>query len=151
MLKMVVNTISSVNKSATVSTFKILEPICTKTPTKTMWQNFEKQLELMNRDPHHVLSYFLAELGTDGVIGNNGEMILTGGYMPRSFNKIIRKYATDYVQCIDCKKYDTEFKHMKKERLDYIICKSCGASRTVESIGMRFVATKRGQRRKERQ
>lgn len=105
----------------------------------------------MRRENTHVLSYFLAELGTDGIIGNNGELILTGNYMPKSFNKIIRKYVADYVQCIDCKKYNTEFKHMNKERLTYIVCLSCGASRTVENIGMRFVATKRGQRRKERQ
>ena len=134
-----------------MSTFKLLDPVCIKTSTKTLWQNYEKQLELMNRDCQHVLSYFLAELGTDGVVGNNGEMILTGSYQVKHFSKLIRRYAEDYVKCNDCKKYNTEFKHVKKERLDYLVCLSCGASRTVESIGMRFVATKRGQRRKERQ
>ena len=33
---------------------------------------------MMNRQAEHVLAFFLAELGTDGIIGNNGEMILTG-------------------------------------------------------------------------
>ena len=130
--------------AASVSNFKLLEPICSKTPTKTFWQNFAEQLKLMDRQPEHVLSYFLAELGCDGVIGNNGEMILTGSYMPRSFNKLIRKYAEDYVRCLDCKKYNTEFIHMKKERITKLVCKNCGASRTVENIGTRFVATKRG-------
>ena len=121
-----------------------------KTPTKVFWHNFPQQLTLMNRTAEHVLAYFLAELGTDGIIGNNGEMILTGNYMPKSVNKIIRKYVIDYVQCQDCKKFNTEFVSMKKERITKLVCNSCGASRTVVGIAGRYVATKRGERRKAR-
>ena len=106
---------------------------------------------MMNRQAEHVLAFFLAELGTDGIIGNNGEMILTGIYMPKSVNKIIRKYSTDYVQCQECRKYNTEFVSMKKERITKLVCKSCGASRPVVGIAGRYVATKRGERRKARQ
>ena len=98
-----------------------------------------------------MLAFFLSELGCDGVIGSSGEMILTGAYQPKDFTRQIKKYAAEYVKCRDCFGFQTYIKHEKKERIDYLICKKCEASRTVEPINVRFVATKRGQRRKERQ
>ena len=152
MLDSIIDTIKARrgDDAAASETFKLLEPRCNKTPTKAIWHNFTEQSEALNRDPPHILAYFLSEMGCTGVIGSNGEMILTGNYMAKHFFKLIKKYSEHYVRCNDCRGYTTELTHVGKERLDYLNCKSCGASRTVETIGSRFVATKRGERRKNR-
>jgi translation initiation factor 2 beta subunit (eIF-2beta)/eIF-5 len=153
MLQNVVDVIKSKQTGSDTGneTFALLAAQTSKTATKSCWHNFLKQAEALDREQPHILAYFLSELGCDGVIGNNGEMILTGGYQAKDFSKTIRRYANDYVKCIDCNSYQTRIKHEKKERIDYLICKKCEASRTVEPINVRFVATKRGQRRKDRQ
>ena len=104
----------------------------------------------MNRTAEHVLAYFVAELGTVGNIGNNGEMTLTGKYRPKNVNKLIRKYAKDYVKCEECNKYNTEFVNMKKERATKLVCNSCGASTTIDGIVERYVSLKKGERIKVR-
>mmetsp|Transcript_696 Transcript_696/g.1293 ORF Transcript_696/g.1293 Transcript_696/m.1293 type:complete len:94 (+) Transcript_696:348-629(+) len=92
----------------------------------------------------------MSELGCEGNIGANDEMILVGGYQPKHFLRLIRKYIEDYVRCKDCKGYSTEIVKEEKTRLRYLKCKKCHASRTVQKIESRFKATARGQRRKAR-
>jgi len=42
--------------------------------------NFDEQVTAIGRKHQHMLEYFLSELGCDGTIGSNNEMILVGGY-----------------------------------------------------------------------
>lgn len=92
----------------------------------------------------------MSELGCEGNIGSNDEMVLVGRYQAKHFSRLIRKYIEDYVKCKDCKGYQTSIVKEANTRLTYLKCKKCQASRTVQQIGSQFKATKRGQRKKDR-
>lgn len=129
-------------------TVKLLEPICQRGRTKSTWHNFEAQANAIARDPKHIIDYFMSELGCTGNLGSSNEMVLVGGYQQKHFLRLIRKYISDFVMCANCKGLQTELD--KKDRLTWLTCKKCKASRTVGAISNRFVATKRGQRKKEK-
>jgi len=90
----------------------------------------------------------MSELGCQGNIGSQNEMVLVGGYQAKHFLRLIRKYIEDYVRCVDCRGLDTTIVKEEKTRLQYLKCNKCTASRTVSAITGIFVATKRGDRRK---
>lgn len=60
--------------------FKLHEPKCARTATKSSWVNFDKQAKAMDREPNHVLGFFKNELGCNGTIGQDNMLILNGGY-----------------------------------------------------------------------
>ena len=93
----------------------------------------------------------MSELGCEGNIGSNNEMILVGGYQAKHFLRLIRKYIEDYVRCKDCRGYKTQIEREDKTRLSFLKCETCQASRTVSQIASHFQATKRGERKKARQ
>jgi translation initiation factor 2 subunit 2 len=93
----------------------------------------------------------MSELGCEGNIGFNNEMILVGGYQAKHFLRLIRKYIEDYVRCKDCRGYKTQIEREDKTRLSFLKCETCQASRTVSQIASHFQATKRGERKKARQ
>lgn len=65
--------------------FKLIEPRCQRTATKSSWVNFGKQADAMSRDPQHVLGFFQCELGCNGTIGTDNMLILNGGYQQKHF------------------------------------------------------------------
>lgn len=112
-------------------TFKLIEPQCSRTKTKSTWNNFDAQATAIKRDHQHILTYFMTELGCEGNIGSSYEMVLVGGYQPKHFLRLIRKYIEDYVRCINCKGLDTKIDRDEKSRLFYLNCNKCHSSRTV--------------------
>ena len=90
----------------------------------------------------------MSELGCQGNIGAQNEMVLVGGYMAKHFLRLIRKYIDEYVRCTDCKSLDTLIVKEEKTRLQYLRCNKCTAARTVSSIQSIYVAKKRGDRKK---
>jgi len=83
-----------------------------------------------------------------GNLGATNEMILVGNYQPKVYLRLIRKYIEDYVRCINCRQFNTEM--VKEDRLTYLKCKKCKASRTVTAISNRYQAARRGERRRAR-
>mmetsp|Transcript_5061 Transcript_5061/g.7639 ORF Transcript_5061/g.7639 Transcript_5061/m.7639 type:complete len:154 (+) Transcript_5061:473-934(+) len=136
---------------STTTAFKLFDVQVSRGRTKSTWINFNAQVEAIQRDPQHILNYFLSELGCVGNIGSEGEMVLVGGYKPPHFMRLIRRYTDEFVQCKVCKGYKSVVEKEEKTRLTYLRCKTCQASRTVQGIQSHFTATKRGQRRRERQ
>jgi translation initiation factor 2 beta subunit (eIF-2beta)/eIF-5 len=67
----------------------------------------------------------LSELGCEGNIGSNNEMILVGGYQAKNFLRLIRKYIDDYVRCKDCRGYKTVIEREDKTRLSILKCDTC--------------------------
>ncbi len=130
--------------------FKPLDVHSVRAARKSTWVNFQAQADALNRDPQHILSYFLSELGCQGNIGSEGQMILVGGYMPQHFTRLIRRYTEEFVQCKVCKSMRTEVERDDKTRLTFLRCLHCQATRTVQGIQTHFKATGRGDRRRNR-
>lgn len=48
----------------------------------------------MKRSTEHVLSFFLAELGTTGSIDGSERLVMRGKYQPKYIESLLRKYIT---------------------------------------------------------
>jgi len=116
---------------------------------KTVWRNFPEICKIMDRQPEHVQSFMLAEVGSTGSIDGNGGLVIKGRFQPKNIENILRNYINEYVKCHTCKSPET---HLKKEnRLMFMVCEKCGSSRSVAVIKSGFQATTRATRNQQRQ
>merc|ERR1712217_515462 len=70
---------------------------------KVGWINFTEICGIMKRTPEHVLSFVLAEFGTEGSIAGDGQLILKGNYRDKHAESLLRKYIKEFVTCEMCK------------------------------------------------
>nr|BAN66211.1 eukaryotic translation initiation factor 2, beta, putative [Babesia bovis] len=102
----------------------------------------------MGRTMDHVHQFVLAELGTEGSIAGDGQLVLKGKYGPKNIESLLRKYITEYVTCSMCKSANTTMERDSRARLFTQHCEACGANRSVNPIKNGFHALNRGERRK---
>ncbi|XP_057532521.1 eukaryotic translation initiation factor 2 subunit beta-like [Amaranthus tricolor] len=105
---------------------------------KTVFANFTDLCKMMHRQPEHVMSYLLAELGTNGSLDGQQRLVVKGRFAPKNFEGILRKYANEYVVCSGCKSSDTIL--AKENRLLFLRCEQCGSSQSVSHVSNGFVA-----------
>jgi len=113
---------------------------------KTAWSNFVEICQILRRDREHFLNYVLTELGTNGSIDGSYSLIIKGRFQQKQIENVIRHYITEYVACRTCKSPETILK--KENRLYFLCCQSCGATRSVSAIKKGFEAQV-GKRKKE--
>lgn len=83
----------------------------------------------MNRNQDHVHQFVLSELGTEGSIAGDGQLVLKGKYGPKHIEALLRKYITEYVTCQMCKSPNTTMERDSRIRLFNQHCEACGAYR----------------------
>ncbi|XP_078149623.1 eukaryotic translation initiation factor 2 subunit beta-like isoform X2 [Carex rostrata] len=105
---------------------------------KTVFVNFMDLCKTMHRQPEHVMTFLLAEMGTSGSLDGQQRLVVKGRFAPKNFEGILRRYITEYVICNGCKSPDTILS--KENRLFFLRCEQCGSSRTVVPIKAGFVA-----------
>ncbi len=66
---------------------------------RTMWANFAQICQLMHRSLDHMMSFLLAELGTEGSIDGNQRLIIKGRFQPKQIESLLKKYIIEYVTC----------------------------------------------------
>jgi translation initiation factor 2 subunit 2 len=115
---------------------------------KTMWANFQQITQLMHRSPEHMMSFVLAELGTEGSIDGNQRLVIKGRFQPKQVESLLKKYIVEYVTCHMCRNPETTLTRDSVTRLYFIQCESCGSRRSVAPIKSGFHATMRAERRK---
>jgi translation initiation factor 2 subunit 2 len=59
---------------------------------KTMWANFAQICQLMHRQPEHVMSFLLAELGQEGSIDGSSRLVIKGRYQQKQVESLLKKY-----------------------------------------------------------
>ena len=115
----------------------------------------------MKRPSEHLLAYSLAELGTTGTFDGKMRLVVRGRFNPRQLENVQKNYIgkyyfffafsffiyfflfffiAEYITCRNCKGEDTELKKENQNRLYFIQCQTCGATRTVQAIKTGFVA-----------
>ncbi len=119
--------------------------------TRTAWTNFNEICVGMKRSPEHVLSFFLAELGTTGSIDGSHRLLMRGKYQPKYIESLLRKYIQEYVICAMCRNLATDLTRDAETRLWFMNCKSCRCARSVAAIKAGFHATAKGERKKARE
>lgn len=117
---------------------------------KTLWVNFQEICSMMKRDPQHVYSFLMAELGTEGSIDGNERLIIRGRYLPKYIESLLRKYVVEYVTCEMCRSPNTDLIKDQGSRLYFCNCRDCGSKRSVATVRTGYHATSRADRRAAR-
>ncbi|KAG8388791.1 hypothetical protein BUALT_Bualt02G0161900 [Buddleja alternifolia] len=105
---------------------------------KTVFVNFMDLCKTMHRQPEHVMTFLLAEMGTNGSLDGQQRLVVKGRFAPKNFEGILRRYINEYVICNGCKSPDTILS--KENRLFFLRCEKCGSGRSVAQIKAGFVA-----------
>ncbi|CAK9182338.1 unnamed protein product [Ilex paraguariensis] len=105
---------------------------------KTVFVNFMDLCKTMHRQPEHVMTFLLAEMGTSGSLDGQQRLVIKGRFAPKNFEGILRRYVNEYVICNGCKSPDTILS--KENRLFFLRCEKCGSGRSVAPIKAGFVA-----------
>jgi translation initiation factor 2 subunit 2 len=114
---------------------------------KTHWTNFNEICVAMSRHPDHVFQFFMAELGTEGSIDGNKQLIIRGKFAAKYIESLLRKYILEYVSCSMCRSLKTDLRRDNVTRLYFADCLECGCSRSVATIRAGFHAQTRADRR----
>nr|WCZ58290.1 translation initiation factor 2 subunit beta [Paratrimastix eleionoma] len=114
---------------------------------KTVFTNFQDICRCLNREPDHLLSFMLTELGCKGNLDGNNRLVIRDRFQPKSFEVVLKRYVKEYVFCNVCKGTDTVLTR-EEGRMYQVHCGRCGASRNVGAIKQGFVAQV-GRRKKE--
>lgn len=121
--------------------FRIPPPVCQRDGKKTIFCNIQEISEKLQRSPEHLIQYLFAELGTSGSVDGQKRLVIKGKFLPKQMENVLRRYILEYVTCKTCKSINTELKKEQSNRLFFLVCKSCGSTRSVSSIKTGFQAT----------
>ena len=102
----------------------------------------------LHRQPEHVMSFLLAELGTDGSVDGKKQLILKGRFPAKNIESLLKKYIVEYVTCHMCRSPETSLTRDSVTRLYFLDCEACGSRRSVAPVKSGFHATSRADRRK---
>jgi translation initiation factor 2 subunit 2 len=107
--------------------------------SRTLWANFPAIVKALNRNPQHLLTYVIVELGTTANLDGNGRVVIRGRFMPKQLESLLKKYLAEYVVCKTCGSRDTVLK--RENRLHFLVCQSsvCGSTRSVPPLNKGYV------------
>ncbi|KAG0234743.1 hypothetical protein BGW42_006206 [Actinomortierella wolfii] len=105
---------------------------------KTIFANVADICKRMRRPPEHVIQFLFAELGTSGSIDGSQRLVIKGRFQQKQIEAVLRRYIVEYVTCKTCKSPDTMLD--KENRLSFVVCQSCGSTRSVSAIKSGFQA-----------
>jgi translation initiation factor 2 subunit 2 len=97
---------------------------------KTIISNIETIVEELNRKYSEIESFISSELNLYITQTGEGHMIINGIIKQSSFEKQIKLYIIEQVQCLMCKSIDTYI--IKENRISYLNCKKCKAYRSIK-------------------
>lgn len=100
----------------------------------TVLKNFDKIIDVLNRDADHFLKFLLGSVGTAGDI-SSGRVIFQGKIPTKTIQDRLDEYVNTYVICSECNRPDTHL--LKKDRTLLIRCDACGAFRSIGSMKKR--------------
>jgi translation initiation factor 2 subunit 2 len=122
-------------------------PVVNRRGKKTMLSNFTLICEKLKRTPDHVKQYICSEESMEASIDGEGALVLSGRVTASVVERLIRAYVNTYVKCAVCGSKETQLE--KNNRLLFLKCSSCTASRSVTQITQGFKAntTKRKSRK----
>jgi translation initiation factor 2 subunit 2 len=116
---------------------------------RTSFANFTEICKLLRRQPKHLLAFLLAELGTNGSIDGNNQLIIKGRFQQKQIETVLRRYIKEYVTCHTCRSPDTMLQ--RENRLFFLQCGTCGSRCTVENVKSGFQAVTNRRARQQQQ
>jgi len=98
---------------------------------RTYIVNYKEIAEALNRDPQHLLRYLSREMATAGSV-DGVRAIFQGKFRSDTLDRLIQRYAEEFVMCPVCKRPDTKI--AKERRLSFLQCEACGAKSSVRTV-----------------
>ncbi|MCK4967442.1 MAG: translation initiation factor IF-2 subunit beta [Candidatus Aenigmarchaeota archaeon] len=98
---------------------------------RTFVKRFTDAVNIIRRDPKHVMKYLAKELGSQANMEGTSA-VFQGKFGAYTINTKFIKYVEQYVLCSECKKPDTTL--IKENRMTFVKCEACGAKKHVADI-----------------
>eukprot|EP01006_Ploeotia_vitrea_P059523 TRINITY_DN7277_c0_g1_i1.p1 TRINITY_DN7277_c0_g1~~TRINITY_DN7277_c0_g1_i1.p1 ORF type:complete len:197 (-),score=25.30 TRINITY_DN7277_c0_g1_i1:94-684(-) len=114
---------------------------------KSNFVNFPEFPKALNRPPDHFMSFILSELGVTGNLDGERHMLLNGRFQAKHMETQVRRYISEYVQCLLCKGINTTMTKDPHTRLHQLVCMKCSATRNLSPIQQGYAMRTRQQRR----
>lgn len=108
--------------------FQVPEPDVMIEGKTTVIRNFGDIVDVLRREPEHLLGYLLRELGTAGTLEGR-RAVFKGKVTTSQVSDRIKSYVDEYVLCSECNRPDTKI--VKDDRVLILVCETCGAHRPV--------------------
>jgi translation initiation factor 2 subunit 2 len=98
---------------------------------RSLWQNFQDIINVLNRPGREVLKFVSGQLGTAGTV-EGGNAIFNGKFGAELVDELVGRYIDSYVICPVCTRPDTEI--AKESGVYYLICSACGARTAIRPV-----------------
>jgi len=103
----------------------------------TIIRNWPTIVEKVRRDPEHLFTQLLRELGTAGT-REQDRATFQGNIAPKKIQELLESYVQTYVICQECGRPDTHLD--KQERTTLLKCEACGAHKPIVTRKVRAMA-----------
>ena len=98
---------------------------------KTYLDNFfDIQQKIERKYVPSLIDFLKNELSTNASLNGENKLVLTGIFRGPSFEKAIKNYCMQYVQCPSCKSGSTELS--KEEKIIFMICNNCKSKKAIQ-------------------
>ncbi len=98
---------------------------------RSIWQNFQETINILNRPGKEVLKFVAGQLGTAGSMeGSNA--LFNGKFNVEQVSEVLNRYIDAYVICPVCTRPDTEIQ--KDSQTYYLVCSACGARTSIRPV-----------------
>ena len=98
---------------------------------RSLWQNFQDIINVLNRPGREVLKFVSGQLGTAGTM-EGGTAIFNGKFTTELVDELVARYVESYVTCPVCTRPDTEI--VKESHAYYLSCSACGARTAIRPV-----------------
>ena len=98
---------------------------------RSIWQNFQEIINVVNRPGKEVLKFVSGQLGTAGTIeGSNA--LFNGKFNIEQITEVLNRYIDSYVICPVCTRPDTDIQ--KEGQVYLLVCSACGAQTAIRPV-----------------
>ena len=98
---------------------------------RTYIVNYKEIAEAMNRDTQHLLRYLSREMATAGTL-DGVRAIFQGKFKSDTLDRLVHRYAEEFVVCPVCKRPDTKI--LREKRFSFLACEACGAKSSIRTV-----------------
>ena len=98
---------------------------------RSIWQNFQEIITVLNRPGKEVLKFVSGQLGTAGSI-EGGNALFNGKFTKEQATEVLNRYIESYVTCPVCTRPDTDIQ--KDGAAYYLTCSACGARTSIRPV-----------------
>ena len=98
---------------------------------RSIWQNFQEIINILNRPGKEVLKFVSGQIGTAGSI-EGGNALFNGKFNVEQVTEVLNRYIESYVTCPVCTRPDTDI--LKEGQAYYLSCSACGARTSIRPV-----------------